>query len=443
MTMRRSLSRAQQLREQLLQAIDSQYNIHNMAVVLDVIYCLEKYPMTKEALMETRLGKLINDVRKRSTDEDLVKRLKSLVRSCQNLAAENEATEKDPDTSISIRAKLVSRSTQTFVHSINQRADKSDCSAPDKTMNYPTRVRRSKIPVRAVNPYSSSHISTKQCSASMSLRTSLSNQPSQDHIVRYLHMHESQKHRVFSSQCSHRNLFVIEEPTLSTSTVSKCTIQNNNILKPALKKCNLFSISEVLNGVKDPTVRTFEETQRNQHSNLTSKHNQPHIEDNTKPPNNAIIITHDHHTQQSEDNEVNSSEKLNKSLCFVQETESSEMSQDKIINSDVNIQNSLLSTKCHISGVNLFVAEKDDDKKYRRTNVFIPDIIVTDLPGVSRDLTETDLQKIRHQRWHGVNGCYDSRNNWYDWTQSMELDSYGDGKTLKISPYVCIDYRVI
>ncbi|XP_065098209.1 mediator of RNA polymerase II transcription subunit 26-like [Paramisgurnus dabryanus] len=434
MTMRRSLSRAQQLKEQLLQAIDSQNNIHNMAVVLDVIYCLEKYPMTKEALMETRLGKLINDVRKRSTDEDLVKRLKSLVRNWQKLAAENEATDKDTDTSISIRAKLVSRSTQTFVHSnINQRAEKSDGSAPDKTTNYPTRVRRSKIPVRAVNPYSSSYISTKQCSASTSLRTSLSNQPSQDHIVRCLHMHESQKHRVFSSQCSHKNLFVIEEPTLPTSTVSKSAIQNNNILKPALKKCNLFSISEVFKGVKDPTVRTFEDTQRNQHSK----------EDKTKPPNNASIITHDHHTQQGEETEVNGSEKLNKSLCFVQETESSEMSQDKRIKSDVNIQNSLLSSKCQISGVNLFVAEKEDDKECRRTNVFIPDIIVTDLPGVSRDLTETDIQRIRHQRWHGVNGCYDSRNNWYDWTQSMELDSYGDGKTLKILPYVCIDYRLI
>ncbi|XP_045159961.1 mediator of RNA polymerase II transcription subunit 26-like [Mercenaria mercenaria] len=82
-----------QLKERLLESIDSDNNVVDMPKLLEVITLLERYPITREILEETRIGRLVNDVRKKITNKQLGKRAKELVRSWQKvLIPESETT---------------------------------------------------------------------------------------------------------------------------------------------------------------------------------------------------------------------------------------------------------------------------------------------------------------------------------------------------------------
>ncbi|XP_041359020.1 mediator of RNA polymerase II transcription subunit 26-like [Gigantopelta aegis] len=75
----------QQIKEKLLKALDEQNNVLDVKSVLEVISILESYPITKEALEQTRIGKFVNELRKKTDNEQLAKRAKRLVRSWQKL----------------------------------------------------------------------------------------------------------------------------------------------------------------------------------------------------------------------------------------------------------------------------------------------------------------------------------------------------------------------
>ncbi|XP_016422053.1 mediator of RNA polymerase II transcription subunit 26-like [Sinocyclocheilus rhinocerous] len=341
---------------------------------------------------------------------------------------------------------------------MSERAEMSQGSVPDKTIKYPNDFRKSKIPVRAIKPYSSS---IKHLQQSTSWRTSLSNLHSQNTIIK--DQHKSERNTASASHSNEKHFLVAKEPAQSTSITSNppnSSIQDSyiklqqpsdllNTLKPATLNSNLDEVSST---VTDTNIRGFEDkTRKKKHNSHTVKLDG---EDSTKTAQlQAGKLVYDPHTQQikpissktftkacqrSTGSEIQDSEHLKISLRSFQQTNWREMSQSKMI------QNSLLiSEKSGMSfsvGANIKQQIKNS-KECRKTHGFIPEFPVTDLPGVSREVTERDLVRIRSQRWHGVNGCYDNRNNWYDWTQSITLDPYGDGSKLKILPYVGIDYR--
>ncbi|XP_026283126.1 mediator of RNA polymerase II transcription subunit 26 [Frankliniella occidentalis] len=74
-----------EIKEKLLKALDSHYNVVDMAAVVEVISILERTPITKDALETTRLGKFINELRRKTKNENLAKRAKDLVRRWRDM----------------------------------------------------------------------------------------------------------------------------------------------------------------------------------------------------------------------------------------------------------------------------------------------------------------------------------------------------------------------
>ncbi|KAI4482812.1 PREDICTED: mediator of RNA polymerase II transcription subunit 26 isoform X1 [Polistes canadensis] len=74
-----------ELTERLLKSLDKEYNVVDMGAVVEVITALEKTPITKEVLEITRLGKYINELRRKTSNDVLAKRAKDLVRRWRDM----------------------------------------------------------------------------------------------------------------------------------------------------------------------------------------------------------------------------------------------------------------------------------------------------------------------------------------------------------------------
>jgi len=76
-----------EIKEKLLQALDRDYHVVDMALALEAVSLLEKTAVTKEALETTRLGKLVNEMRKKTKNDSLARRAKDLVRRWRDMVA--------------------------------------------------------------------------------------------------------------------------------------------------------------------------------------------------------------------------------------------------------------------------------------------------------------------------------------------------------------------
>lgn len=587
----------QQMRDRLLQAIDSHSNICNMVAVLDVITNLEKYPITKEALEETRLGKLINDVRKKTKDEDLAKRAKKLLRNWQRLIEPGQSdtpargvpnvpgsanggahpcrTETPP--AVPPASKIAPElKTRNDIHntyspkaeksSRKRRAEQRDTphlpakmiktsiyeqmfsSSPpsngirgspesllEKDEDAPSdRIRtehlendrQNKIPVNAVKPHPSSPGLTKPPSTSSLLKTSVLQQHArmdgagggqhQPKSPRYSSSPRSVTLETMAKRSStyapkgtlssplqnsaqvpsplptlqpltspaqvcigdgpssvgledsmhlHRSTERLSQPPLSSVTPEPlsgsplASHQATHSLEASETKSEREGATSNSDGKKRKKYRS-----RDYMVNLQGQTS----EDRTKPVRlkerrltfdpvtgqiKPLTPKETHHEEECQGppvTEVTRTEiPQQKPPPPVpnpfQQTNWKELSRNEIIQSYLNLQSNVLtSSGAQTHGAHFFMTEylkreEHDVKESRKTHVLVPSSSVTELPGVTREVTNEDLLRIHSEHWQGVNGCHDTKGTWYDWTECISLDPHGDESKLNILPYVCLD----
>lgn len=581
------------MRDLLLQAIDSQSNIRNMVVVLDVIACLEKYPITKEALEETRLGKLINDVRKKTKDEDLAKRAKKLLRNWRKLIEPGQTvgpstpgstngsshpcrTDSSPPEIPALGKSVPEGKVRIDVHNtyspkaeksgsrkrrgehrdsgvhlpekipklssydnsvsplpVNGTAGSPDAPPDPEVVPSPDRSRvehldndkTPRIPVNAVKPRPSSPGVAKLPSTSSLIKVAVMQQqarldegggggyqarsprgattsprsvrqdvaakrpsayapkgtptPVPSPSSRDSPLPPSPARGPLADkppQSSHRSSThwadapphcPPESPSASPSPSPSLPPQNSELHRPSAEVGPGDDVSEHkkrryrprdysvnLDGQKledsSKPVRlkerriTFDPVTRQ----IKQLHKEPPHADDAPTPDPAQSRQGPQNTvQRPPSPSPSSGPGPNPGPNPFHQANWKELSRNEHIQSYLNLQSNVLSSSgVHTPGAHFFMSEymkreEQEVKEAKKTHVLQVDApaAVAETPGVSRALTEQDMDRIHTQRWPGVNGCYDNKGAWFDWTECISLDPHGDDSRLNILPYVCLD----
>ncbi|XP_062869099.1 mediator of RNA polymerase II transcription subunit 26-like [Trichomycterus rosablanca] len=523
MTMTAVSANPQQLRERLLQATDSHSNIRNMVAVLDVISDLEKYPITKEALEETRLGKLINDLRKKTRDEDLARRAKKLLRNWQKLIEPQQNEILQFRTQSLPGLKSIQNETDndkkpvfpsTRCSNTERLHDPLGEQKEEKMLQTGTITKPSVCgQIAALSSASESaggaepqkaHINSlklnKEGSASAIYRTTvLQHQGQVDTAAPDTVKHKPTSHLKPPSPRPVKQLVANKRPTMIGSSDSEplvalplnsfikgvhseCqqskdfndSVQNNdkaleqihNLPRKSkgLKRHQLGLLSEVTNMETEKDMKASEGKKRkSQLKDYPINQERRSTEDTSKPRVKNRKLTFDPITQQIKASTINQSEEQHNSALDKNETVNlkpshsasspsplhkmnwKELAQNDIIKYYLNLQNNLLKTSggqtptTDCFKTEHLKCEEDFVRQSSHTCFPVPDFSDGDLPGISRDVTAEDVNRVNKMHWPGVNGCQDSKGNWYGWTECISLDAYGDGSRLDILPYVCID----
>ncbi|XP_070688342.1 mediator of RNA polymerase II transcription subunit 26-like [Pempheris klunzingeri] len=563
----------QVMRDRLLQAIDGQSNICNMVVVIEVISFLEKYPITKEALEETRLGKLINDIRKKTKNEDLAKRAKKLLRTWQKLIEpERGEVLSKGQTGASwssnggahpcISAPAATTPSGKTGPELKNRNDFNNCYSPrvEKLNNrkrkgdqkegplLPAKIpkttlqnskqlptngiggsseiftdtrahqpldretpepldndRLNKIPVNAVKPHPSAPGYSKPPSTSSLLKASvLQQQARQEQAAsggQYrpksprssLHSSHTPKQDVGVKQTAPQAWSLSSPPvrpgsvdtpglgpspqsvsvfvqglhtdsSWSADLDSKGRPPNTSLLNSYASSCS--------DGVSLEDDDTVSNTGKRKGQKYRLKDNVVNIDAHTVEVGTKPVRLKDRrltfdpvtgqikpsmHKESCQEEEVRlgnrpefqwpEQPKQNPPVppSPFQQTDWKELSRSEIIQSYLSQQSNVLtSSGTHTPGAHFFMTEffkkeEHQNKDAKKTHALAPELPARDLPGVSREIIDEDLNRLHTQHWSGVNGCYDTKGSWYDWTECISLDPHGDESRLNILPYICLD----
>ncbi|XP_053178168.1 mediator of RNA polymerase II transcription subunit 26-like isoform X1 [Scomber japonicus] len=571
----------QVMRDRLLQAIDGQSNqICNMVMVMEVISYLEKYPITKEALEETRLGKLINDVRKKTKNEDLAKRAKKLLRNWQKLIepGKSEVLSRGHTGPASwssnggahpcISVPAATTPSGKTGPELKNRNDFNNCYSPkvekqsnrkrkgdqkegqllpakitkttlnDKIQNskqLPTngiggssdiftdsRVhqplekeisepvdndRLNKIPVNAVKPHPSAPGNSKPSSTSSLIKTSVLQQQARPEQAASGGQCRSRSPRgSMHSPQTPKQEAVVKQNAPQAQSISSPTVRPGSVdtsgLGPSSQPLNVCvqglhtdsswstdldsqsrplsaplhnsNASSCSDGVSLEDDGVFNSTEKRKRQKYRPKDyvvnlDRQTVDDGTKPVRlkdrrltfNPVTgqIKSSFHKESSQEEEVRVdhrpepqwSEQLKQNPQIpippspFQQTDWKELSRSEIIQSYLSQQSNVLtSSGANTPGAHFFMTEymkKDEhrSKDDKKTVVLASELPARVLPGVEREVNKEDLNRLHTQHWSGVNGCRDTKGNWYDWTQCISLDPHGDESRLNILPYVCLD----
>lgn len=482
-------------------------------------------------LKETRLGKLINDVRKKTKNEDLARRAKKLLRNWQKLIEPGKVEVLSKGWYSSISSSAATLPSGKLVLELKNRNDFNNCSSSEKTSNrkrehsqlegqavaklpktshskhlLPTgnggpfmdnqthqpherefsrpldNSRLSTTPTSAIKAHPSALGYKKTPSSSLLKASVLQQQPASASWGQYqpsprssLHSPQNSKleadvkrtvtqaqrlHSITVTSGSHTSElrpFNVFGPGLQTSGslardtdikdscpktsrynlyVPSCSddisLDESSPEKKRAQKCKSEDSYAGLDGqTVEEDVKEIRLKERGLTFNPLTGQIKPCLHKESSQEG-AVSLGYKPQSQLSSEQSKQSPPPL---LSLLQQKDLKHLSRSKIIQSYFSQQSSLLMS----SDAEIFTTELKNDRSGRKTHTLAPELPARDLPGISREIATEDVRRLHTQRWPGVNGCYDTKGNWFDWTESITLDPHGDEARLNILPYVSLD----